>query len=89
MTKLACARRQVYERAPQHVDLLLLDPDLATIYNAPLRVAAPYFASLGVAVPAAGCTEAFLLDLAALLAPGASSDVLSSQVCSGPCPLSR
>ncbi len=72
----------MYERAPQHVDLLLLGSSGAALYNAPLRLAAPYFASLGVAGPAGGWSEAALLELAAT--PGAASSMLSSQVLPAP-----
>ena len=73
-------RRQVYERAPQHVDLLLLGSSGAALYNAPRRLAAPYLASLGAAAPAGGYwSEAAMLDLAAC-SGAPSGGPLSSQV---------
>lgn len=63
---------------PQHVDLVLLGGDGATIYSGPLRLAAPYFLSLGVGGAQQGCTEAFLLDLVS--SPDGGSPALGTQV---------
>ena len=68
----------MYENAAAHVDLLLLDGNGAAVYNAPLRLATPYLLSLGIPAGPQGCSEAFLLDLAA--SPDAGSPLLGAQV---------
>ena len=45
------------------MDLVLLAGGGAAVYAGPLRVAMPYFLSLGMSGAQQGCTEAFLLDL--------------------------
>lgn len=70
--------RRAYARCAPNVDILLLSPDGQTVYNGPLRLAVPYFLSVGLGSLGRECSEAALLDIVS--SAEASTPLLAGQV---------
>lgn len=68
--------REAFEQRAANVDVLMLSRNGATVYNGPLRLALPYFLSIGVGDVA--CSVEAFRDI--LASPDVSTPLLDGQV---------